>query len=1056
MKGLISWFVRNPIAANLLMFSLVVGGLLGLIEVRKEEFPNIDVPTITVSVPYLGAAPSEVETGVCIRIEEAVQGIEGIEKIKTQAAENRCVVALELTNASYQDRALDDVKAQVNAISTFPANTERPVVALVSLRSVVMYIAVSGETDERSLKNLTESLREEILEIPSVSLVDTMYVRPDEISVEIPELTLRRHSLTLGQVAEAIRQSSIDIPGGSIKTESGEIRLRGTAQRYSGRELEDIPIITNADGTRVLLRDIAVIRDGFEQQDLSAMLDGRPTQLLKVWRLGKDNTLAMARDLSEFLEVKQRSLPSGLELRIWSNEADELVSRLSTLINNATGGLLLVILTLALFLRLRLALWVTAGIPVSILGAIAFFPSADLGISTLSLMGFLLSLGILVDDAIVVGERIHTHEGFTPDSREAAINGTTEVAIPVFFGVLTTMAAFIPIVTVDSMLGSFFGAIGWTVLLCLVFSLIESQLVLPAHLAHRNRERGKSAIGARWENFQENVSGGLERFAQQRYQPALRLVLKYRYVTLGAAVAALIIIVGLLASGRIVFQFFPTVSGNEIYASVELPEGYPVERTATALEVIQASADQLIVELNEGLPEGATAVVNQFKTIGLPISKSTISGSEESGSHIAEMSITLYPHDERGGMTPKQAAKRWRELTPDIPDVIEKSFTASAVSLGEDINIQIRGKDLEVMSAAASALTKILSSFDAIYDISDSYRAGKQELVLRVRPEAESLGLTQADLGSQVRHAFYGAEAQRVQRGRDDMRIMVRYPESDRRSLDDYNQLYIRLPNGAEVPIESVASTQLTAGNATIRRVDGQRTINVTAYADRTRIAPETVLRLVEDQHIPLLEAKYPGTTFSLAGEAEERASALTGLARTSLLALIIIYTLLAVPLKSYLQPLVVMASIPFGLIGAILGHFILGYDLVFFSILGIVALSGVVINASLVLVDFINKRRLNLEITVAEAVTRAGVARFRPIFLTSVTTFVGLAPLMLNADLATAPFVPLAVSLGFGVIFATAVTLLLVPALYLILDDFSGPPDNETNADHSSKQGEA
>lgn len=1052
MKALISWFVRNPIAANLLMFSLVVGGLLGLIEVRKEEFPNIEVPTITVSVPYLGAAPSEVETGVCIRIEEAVKGIEGIEKVKTQAAENRCVVALELTNASYQNRALDDVKAQVNAISTFPANTERPVVASVSLRSVVMYIAISGDSDERSLKNLTESLREEILEIPSVSLVDTMYVRPDEISVEIPEFTLKRHRLTLGQVAEAIRQSSIDIPGGSIKTDSGEIRLRATAQRYSGIELEDIPIITNSDGTRVLLRDIAVIHDGFEERDISAMLDGRPTQLLKVWRLGKDNTLQMARDLSAFLEVRQRSLPPGLELRIWSNEADELIARLSTLINNATGGLLLVILTLALFLRLRLALWVTAGIPVSILGAIAFFPSADIGISTLSLMGFLLSLGILVDDAIVVGERIHTHESFTPDSQEAAINGTTEVAIPVFFGVLTTMAAFIPIVTVDSMLGSFFGAIGYTVLLCLVFSLVESQLVLPAHLAHRSKERGKSAIGTRWENFQDKVSNGLERFALQRYQPTLRFVLNHRYATLSVAVAALIIIVGLLASGRIIFQFFPTVSGNEIYASLELPEGYPVERTTQALDVVQASADQLIAELNKDLPEGSSAVVNQFKTIGLPISKSTISDNNESGSHIAEMSITLSPHNERGGLTPKQAAKRWRELTPDIPDVIEKSFTASAVSLGEDINIQIRGKDLALMSAAASELTKTLATFDAIYDISDSYRAGKQELVLQVRPEAESLGLTQADLGSQVRHAFYGAEAQRVQRGRDDMRIMVRYPESDRRSLDDYNQLYVRLPNGMEAPIESVASTRLSAGNATIRRVDGQRTINVTAYADRTRIAPEAVLRLIEDQHIPRLETTYPGITLSLAGEAEERASALTGLVRTSLLALIIIYTLLAVPLKSYLQPLVVMASIPFGLIGAILGHFILGYDLVFFSILGIVALSGVVINASLVLVDFINKRRLNLELSVIDAVTHAGVARFRPIFLTSVTTFVGLLPLMLNADLATAPFVPLAVSLGFGVIFATSVTLLLIPALYLILDDLSKSVGKETDeADNHS-----
>ena len=1038
MRSLISWFVRNPIAANLLMFALVVGGLLGLIEVRKEEFPNIEVPTITVTVPYLGAAPSEVETGVCIRIEEAVQGIEGIEKIKTQAAENRCVVALELSSRNFQDRALDDVKAQVNAISTFPANTEPPIVALVSLRSVVMYIAVSGDTDERSLKNLSQSLREEILEIPSVSLVDTLYVRPDEISVEVPELILRRHGLTLEQVAQAIRSSSIDIPGGSIKSEAGEIRLRGTAQRYSGRELEDVPVITNPDGTRVLLGQIANIVDGFEEQDLSAFIDGRPTQLLKVWRLGKDNTLAMARDLADFLEMRQQSLPPGIELRIWSNEADELVGRLSTLIDNAAGGLALVIFTLALFLRLRLALWVTAGIPVSVLGAIAFFPSADLGISTLSLMGFLLSLGILVDDAIVVGERIHTHESFTPDSHEAAVNGTTEVAVPVFFGVLTTMAAFIPIVTVDSMLGSFFGAIGWTVLLCLIFSLVESQLVLPSHLAHRDRGRGKSALGRRWEGFQERVSGGLERFAQERYEPTLRFVLVNRYAALGLALAILLVIFGLLASGRIVFQFFPTVSGNDIYASLELPEGYPVEKTAEALEVLQRSADQLIEELDRELPAGTSAVITQFKTIGLPISKSTISGSEESGSHIAEMSLTLLPHEERGGMTPKQAVRRWRELTPAIPDVIEKSFTASAVSLGEDVNIQIRGRDLGVMSDAAAELSDILAGFDAIFDVSDSFRSGKQELVLRIKPEAESLGLTQADLGTQVRHAFYGAEAQRVQRGRDDMRIMVRYPKSERQSLQDYSNLRIRLPNGIEVPIETVADTILTPGNATIRRVDGQRTINVTAYADRTRVAPETVLRLIENQHVPRLEKKYPGTTFSLAGEAEERASALDGLARTSLLALIIIYTLLAVPLKSYLQPLVVMASIPFGFIGAIIGHFLLGYDLVFFSILGIVALSGVVINASLVLVDFINKRRIKLQVTVTEAIIDAGVARFRPIFLTSVTTFVGLLPLMVNTNLSTAPFVPLAVSLGFGVIFATSVTLLLIPVLYLILNDLS------------------
>ena len=1036
MKSLISWFIINPIAANLLMFALVVGGLLGLIEVRKEEFPNIDVPTITVTVPYLGAAPAEVETGVCVRIEEAVQGIEGVDKIRASAAENRCVVAIELTSRSFQDRALDDVKAQVNAISTFPANTERPVVSLVSLRSVVMYIAVSGDTDERSLKNLTEGLREEILELPSVSLVDTLYVRPDEISVEIPEHTLRRYGLTLADVSEAIRRSSIDIPGGSIKTDAGEVRLRGTAQRYSGKELENIPVITHPDGTRIPLGDIATIRDGFEDQDLAASLDGKPTQLLKVWRLGKDNTLAMAEDLAAFIDAKQPSLPPGINLRIWSNEADELIARLSTLIDSALGGLLLVIVTLALFLRLRLALWVTAGIPVAVLGAIAFFPTADLGISTLSLMGFLLSLGILVDDAIVVGERIHTHEKTIADSHQAAIAGTTDVAIPVFFGVLTTMAAFIPIVTVDSMLGSFFGAIGWTVILCLIFSLVESQLILPAHLAHRNRSRGKSVLGRRWEHFQEGVAGRLEDFAEHRYQRVLRYVLTHRYPALAIALAALLIMTGLLASGRVVFQFFPTVSGNDLYASIELPEGYPMARTAAALDKIETSAEQLIAELNAGRAEGDSVVTSQFKTIGLPISKSTISGSDESGSHIAEMSISLLPHEDRGGMTPQEAVARWRELTPAIPDVLEKSFTASAVSLGEDINIEIRGRDLEQMGAAATELSLILGNFDAIFDISDSYRSGKKELVFRVRPEAESLGLTQAQLGNQVRHAFYGAEAQRVQRGRDDMRIMVRYPEADRHSLQDYSNLYVRLPDGTEVPVTTVADAELGPGNATIRRVDGQRAINVTAYADRTRIAPESVLRIIESEHIPKLASKYPGVSFGLAGEAEERASALSGLLRTSLIALVIIYTLLAVPLKSYFQPLVVMASIPFGFIGAVLGHYFLGYDLVFFSLLGIVALSGVVINASLVLVDFINKRRLRGHPGLIDAVVDAGVARFRPIFLTSMTTFVGLLPLMVNAGLDTAPFVPLAVSLGFGVIFATAVTLLLIPLLYVVLED--------------------
>jgi len=706
------------------------------------------------------------------------------------------------------------------------------------------------------------------------------------------------------------------------------------------------------------------------------------------------------------------------------------------MIDNALGGLILVIITLSLFLRVRLALWVTAGIPVSILGAIALFPSFGLGISTLSLMGFLLSLGVLVDDAIVIGERIYTREQLTNNPRSAAVMGTSEVAVPVFFGVLTTMAAFIPVVSVDSMLGQFFGAIGWTVILCLLFSLIESQLILPAHLAHRRRSRGKTKIGARWEAFQDRVVKSLENFATGRYKRWLILGLQYRHITLSIALAIMVVMGGMLASGRVLFQFFPSVAGDLLIARLVLPEGYPIEETKTLVAEIQAAAATLDQEMTEASPDGESAIVSELVSVGMPLSVGSLGNTGQTGSHIAEIGLNLKPHRERQGMTPTEAAARWRALTPALPDVVEQSFTAAAVSLGPDINLELRGRDIEVLGQAAHEISEILGSFDGIFDITDSYRAGKQEYTIKIRPEAESLGLTQADLGNQVRHAFYGSEAQRVQRGRDDVRIMVRYPRAERTSLSAFENMFVRLPDDTEVPLLAVASIAMSEGNATIQRTDGQRTISVTAYANRSVVAPESILAQMEREHLTDFQNRYPNVSLVLAGEAEERASALDGLARTSVLALIVIYSLLAVPLKSYTQPLVVMTSIPFGFIGAVVGHYLMGYDLVFFSLLGMVALSGVVINSSLVLVDFINRNKRTPNMSVFDAVVLAGTERFRPIFLTSVTTFVGLIPLMFNADLDTAPFVPLAVSLGFGVIFATTVTLILIPTLYLLLED--------------------
>jgi multidrug efflux pump subunit AcrB len=1047
MPKLITWFVDNPVAANLLMFILIASGLLSLKDVRKEEFPNIETPIVTVTVPYRGAAPAEVESGVCTRVEESISGIEGIQKIRTTAAEGRCTVMVEVDLDADLSKALDDVKAQVNAISTFPANTERPVVSQITMQSLVIQLAVHGQTDEKSLKFLVEDIRRDLLELPAVSLVQTTYLKPDEISVEVSEATLRRHGLTIAAVADAIRRTSIDIPGGSIRTEGGEIRLRSTGQRYSGDELNDVVVMSHPDGSRLLLSDIATIIDGFEEVDQYAELNGEPAMLIQIWRVGNDNALEISSTVLDYVAIKEKSLPDGLHLTVWNNEANELIGRLSAIIDSALSGLILVIVSLSLFLRVRLALWVSAGIPVAIFGAIALFPSMDLSLSTLSLMGLLLSLGVVVDDAIVVGERIYTKEQQGLPAREAAIAGTSEVAVPVFFGVLTTIAAFLPMLSVDSNLGQFFVSIGWTVVLCLIFSLIESQLILPSHLSHRRRGRGESDWGIRWERFQDRISSALENFSAHRYRRVVQWSIENRYAVLSVALGMMIITGATLASGRLIFQFFPSVSGNSVVAHVAMPEGYPITSTKQVLATLQASAAKTRERIDADMSGGKSAFTNELSSIGVTITQGAMVMIGETGSHIAEVSLNLVPYRERGGKTPQEIANLWRELTPPIPDALELSFSANAVSLGADVDLELRGRDIEELGKAAAALDEALHGFGSLYDISNSYRSGKRELTLEILPAAETLGLTQADLGNQVRDAFYGREAQRVQRGRDDVRVMVRFPEADRKALSTLEAMRIRLPDGTEVPALTVAKIAETTGNASIQRTDGQRRINVAASADRTIAAPEAVMAALFEEQIPEILSAYPGVSISKAGEAEERAAALGGLISSSLIALMVIYALLAIPLKSYLQPLVVMASIPFGFIGAIIGHLIMGYDLVFFSLLGMVALAGVVINSSLVLVDFINRNRRLHGMALDDAVIDSGVSRFRPIFLTSVTTFLGLMPLMVTRDFDTAPFVPMAVSLGFGVIFATAVTLLLIPSLYVILEDWVALPRDPAEA---------
>lgn len=1038
MEKVIAWFTHNPVASNLLMFMMIVTGLLSLASINQEQFPNIDPRAISVSVPYLGAAPEEVEEGVCIRIEETLKSTDGIEKLSSFANEGLCTVQIELTDDVDAAAALNEIKSQVDGLNTLPVETEKPIVSKFTLYKSVLRIALFGDTDDRALKELGKTMREEIAALPGISRVDLSYVRPYEVSIEISESDLRRYGLTLDGVAKLVRASSLDMPGGTIKSEGGEILLRAKGQKYYGEQFENVPVLTRPDGTKLYLRDIADIRDTFEEGDLRARFNNQPAVIVQVWQVGKEDAPDIARVTKDYLKTKVPLLPQGVTAQVWSDEAAEIETRLDALSGSASFGMTLVVIVLTLFLRFRVAMWVAVGVPVALLGTFAVFPYADITMSTMSVMAFILVLGILVDDAIVVGERVYAFEEMGYKPTDAAIKATTEMAIPVIFGVLTTMAAFLPLIMVEGRMASFFGVIGWVVIFALCASIIESMLILPGHLAHRKNTPPSTRFSIAWNRFQQRFADAMQHWAEERYRPFLVKCVEIRYVTLAASIGVLIIAFALIASGRAVFAFFPAIPGDQIFATLEMPEGVSVDVTSLATEQIEAAADKLAAELEAetGIED---VVLYKFTTIGkLADRDGPPRGFSAGKSHLAEVVLELKPPAERNKISSKDVADRWRELVGSIPDAVKLTFSADSFSAGEALNYQLRGTDVAVLREAALALRQELARYDGVQDITDSFRAGKQEIKLELLPEARTLGLTLADLASQVRNGFYGAEVQRIQRGEDEVKVMVRFPEDERRSISNLEDMYIRTPGGVEVPFSSIARFELGSGYSTINRTDGRRVVRVTGDVDRTLVSPEEINASIQKEVLPTLRAKYPGLTIGLGGEQEERVKAYTGLLVGALLSLILIYALLAVPLRSYMQPAVIMSVIPFGAIGAILGHVIMNFQLSFFSALGIVALSGVVVNSSLVLVDYVNRER-RLGTDLMKAVLDAGVARFRPIILTSSTTFAGLLPTMFSDTPATLFFIPMAISLAYGVLFATVITLILVPALYVIVDDLFG-----------------
>jgi multidrug efflux pump subunit AcrB len=991
-----------------------------------------------------------------LRIEEALEGAENIERLTSTAREGGCDATLELASGADLNRVLNDVKGKVDAVTTFPAETEKPIVRAFSASGNVMTMALSSQTDDSNLKVVAEDIRNDLLDIDGISTVNIEYIRPFEISIEVSEFTLRQYGLTLDQISRAIDRASLDLPGGTIRTASGEILLRTKGQVYSGDEYENIVVQSYPDGTQLRLGQIATVNDGFEEGYLDARMNGVNSAIIDILRVGDEDIVTSARRIRAWMASADFNLPEGMELNVITDSAVATQDRIGTVATNAYTGLLFVLLILALFLRFKVAVWVAAGIPIAIAGALALFPTVGLTISSLTVMGFILVLGIIVDDAIVVGERIHAFErkGYTPE--EAAIEGTMEVSVPVIFGVLTTIAAFLPILLLGGQMGAFFNAIGGVVVFCLLASLVESQLILPGHIAHRKTTgylgEGTSIVGV-WQNLQGKIAGSMEYFAEHGYQRALKKVLKYRYAAWATATGVIIISFALLMSGRVIFQFMPSIEGDTVWGTVVMPVGVPGYITEDAISILEEKALELTAELDEELialkasgaaPASTERVVASVLTIiggRAPRGGPGSPGRGNAGSsEVAEVVLYLTPFFERGEISSAEIRDRWREKVGSIPDALELTFVSDAFSAGDAINYRLEGRDEENLKIASTELRAELARYPGVFDISDSFRAGKQEVQIQILETGKTLGLNLNDVATQVRQAFYGAESQRIQRGSDDIRVMVRYPEDERQSLGNLEDLLIRTPSGAEVPFLSIADFSLGNSYSSINRQDGRRVITVRGDIDRTVVKPDEIRREVigkfKDKWARDLDVKLV-----VGGEGERQLSSLSELFSTFPLAMMVIFALLAIPLKSYTQPLIIMSVIPFGAIGAIFGHFIMGADLVFFSLLGIIALSGVVVNASLVLVVSINRLR-DEGMGMVEAVSTAGMMRFRPIFLTSLTTFIGLVPLMITASPATFFIVPMAISLSFGVLFATVITLFLVPSLYVILQDFQGHTD--------------
>lgn len=1041
---MIAWFTRNGVAANLVMLLLVIGGIASYMSVKRELFPQFSLDLVTVRVPYLGASPEEVEESVVIRIEEAIQAVDGIKEISSTAQEGYGAVTATINKGYDLAKVKDDIKSRVDSIISFPADTERPIVDEPLIQKDVIRVSVYGDASEREIKKISERVRDEIVELKGISQAEVQGVRDYEISIEVSEFKLLNYDITFDQVVQAVRSNSLDLPGGLIKADGGEISLRTKEQAYVGADFQNIVLLSNPDGGKLYLGDVATIKDGFADQDMITKFNEKPAGIILVREVGSENPLEISKLVYDYVENASKTwLPNGVKLEAWSDSSFYLQGRIDMLLENGFIGFLLVLITLTIFLRPSLAFFVAIGIPVSFLATIAIAPLIGVSINLLSLFAFILVLGIVVDDAIVVGESVFTEFQKSGPGVDSAVRGAKLVSMPVTFAVITTAVAFIPVFFLPGMIGKFMYVIPIVVVPTLLFSLVQSKLVLPYHLSlcHVGDKDGRENLNifSRW---QRRFSDGLERFIQNVYMPILDKVLTFRWVTLSAFVAMLVFSFALVIFGAVRFVFFPNVPSDYIFVELNMAEGTPLSETQKAFKRIEDSLTEISEEeITKGFID---PVKNRASFLGYSVLSGGLTpASFSSGGNIASIILEL-AKAELIDSNADDISQRWREKVGEIPGARKLNFLSSAAGpVGLPVDIRLTGRNFRDLKAASMEIQEELKQYDGLLDIRDSYAEGKRELKVSLKDNARSLGLTSTDLGRQIRYAFYGAEAQRVQRDKEDVRVMIRYPKEERESLGNLESMRIVAPNGSRIPISEVANLNYGVGYPAISRLDRQRIINVQADADKDVANTDSINAALygkgsgdPDSILGRVLAKYPGVIPLKGGEAKDMEESIPAIIGGMLMVMVLIYALLAIPFKSYLQPLIVISIIPFGIGGAIYGHLITFQDLSLLSMLGIIAMAGVVVNDSLVLVERINRLR-NGGMTVFEAVHVGGSQRFRAIILTSITTFAGLVPILLERSLQAQFLIPMATSLAFGVLFATFITLLLVPCAYLILEDF-------------------